>query len=336
MNLLCFLLAIIQASYILNDVTYELKQEGSNLIVTMTSLMDGWVGFGVGRNMKGDVVVAWKNAGKVIVSNRISSSEDLPAFEANSNLKVISSSVTDAGFTVQFSRPLAASSGFKTAASTEYMAAYKQGAIPSSDPKYSFEQHDYKQNFLYNLATGQASGSAVTSQMAHGVLMTWSWLVLMPISILIARFGKKRLGAKWFHLHRIINGTVMLATIIALILILVAYDNQVYSKNNVAHPTIGSILFGLMFIQVGIGIYINKKFNPSRTKVPNRDKSHWIVGYILLILGFVNAILGYTLVSSSAAYVFTAVAIFILCLFVFIVLQIRMGQIHDHGYASSS
>ena len=312
-----------------NNVCYTLSSANNTLNVKIDSQIDGWAGFGVGSNMVGDVVVAWKSGQQVIVSNRNSMGLVLPSYSSNSELKVLSSSVTANGFIVEFTRPISATSGFSQAANKQYMAAYLQGSISSTDPAYSFSKHSFKQNFAFDLATGTTSKSNVDYSGWHGALMMISWMIFVPIAVLVARFGKVKVGAKWFPFHRIFNGLAFLLTTVGLILICVGKNNVVFTTAYFAHPFIGSAIYGLVIIQMFLGGYINKMWNPNRTAVPWHDKLHWAVGYLLLILPIFNVVLA--LVYSQKGYIYAGIAFYVLMIVIFVVLQLKMGQVHHQN-----
>ena len=314
-----------------NEVCYTLSKVGGQLQVKIDSKINGWAGFGVGSNMIGDIVVAWPVGNKVIISDRTGTGKQLPDTNEKAKMKVISSTASSSGFSVTFTRPLTASLGFTQAAVTSYMAAYKTGSISSTDPNYSFSQHTYKQNFAYDLESGKASSSASTSiySQIHGYLMIIAWLVLVPLAVLVARFGKTRLGHKWYLIHRGLNSLAFLLTTVALALICIGKRNVVFTPTNFIHPLVGSIVYGATVIQIGFGWYINKVWNPNRgSKIPWHDYVHWVLGYILLIGGLFNGILGIKLAGESTWYIYTGIGIFGFTFLVFVSLQLRLGQIH--------
>eukprot|EP00835_Amoeboradix_gromovi_P004962 NODE_425_length_8856_cov_0.734841.p3 type:complete len:335 gc:universal NODE_425_length_8856_cov_0.734841:4093-5097(+) len=330
-----FVYLLFAAPFIFKDVSYELSKSGDLLKVKIISKVDGWVGFGVGTDMVGDIIICWKSRDSVVVSNRIGTGEDLPAHKSNPNLKTISSSVTSDGFVVEFTRDLEAINGFTTAVRSDFMAAYQPGAISSTDVTYSIAQHrsSTRTGFTYNIETGAGeSTSSSNFQLYHGILMSWSWLVLLPASFLVARFGKKRLGAKWFVIHKGINGLVTFCTIAALILICLSKNNVIFTNSALInwHAGIGVSLFVFLFLQIFLGVYIDKTWNPNRTEVPPGDKIHWTLGYILILLALINAILALIMSSDSGKYVYAALAILGAYIIVFAVLQYRFGQVHDN------
>ena len=308
------------------EVCYSLKKDNNNLVVDIVSKVQGYAAFGVGVTMVGDIVVAWPDNGKVIVSNRVSKSAVLPTYKENSNLKIVQSATTSDGFTLTLSRPLAASDGFTTAATTKYMAAYYRNAVGSSDPQYAFTIHNWEKNFNYDLETGLSSADAINYSSVHGIVMVIAWMFIVPLAVLVSRYGKGKLGAKWYPIHKALNMIAFILTTIGLILICVGKDNQVFTEGNIAHPLIGSIVYGVMIIQMGLGMYINKKWNANRTKIPWHDKLHWIVGYSLLVLGLINTILAIFI--GEGPLPFIGIGVFILFLITFGALQLTMGQVH--------
>ena len=159
----------------------------------------------------------------------------------------------------------------------------------------------------------------------HGYLMIISWLVLVPLTILIARFGKDKIGKNWYHIHRVLNYLVFLGTTASLVIVCIVKKNVVFKAKNFFHPLVGSIIYGLMVIQIGFGIYINRKFNPNREAVPWHDKFHIVLGYFLVVLGLIDTLLVFTFKSKIPWYVYYGLIYFGGSIFVFIILQLKYG-----------
>ena len=145
-----------------NVVCYTINKSNNTLNVYIDSKTSGWVGFGVGEDMIGDIVVAWPNKDKVVVSNRIGEGKRLPEHKDNANLRVVSSKVTESGFQLNLTRPLTATDGFTASATTKYMAAYNKNEIESSKVDTDFPPHTYRMNF--EDASNASNGTSTNSQ----------------------------------------------------------------------------------------------------------------------------------------------------------------------------
>jgi hypothetical protein len=125
---------------------------------------------------------------------------------------------------------------------------------------------------------------------AHGTLMFLAWHVLIPAAIFVAMFEKESLGVWWFRIHIILTLFAGIFMLIALALMLSisgpAFDNT--------HTVLGIITMVLAIgIQMPLGIYIDKKWNPNRTRVPWHDRLHQWLGRIAFVLTFAVIHLGF-------------------------------------------
>eukprot|EP00834_Sanchytrium_tribonematis_P007906 NODE_801_length_3816_cov_0.708905.p3 type:complete len:138 gc:universal NODE_801_length_3816_cov_0.708905:476-63(-) len=69
------------------------------------------------------------------------------------------------------------------------------------------------------------------------------------------------------------------------------FDFSNMNTNNIVHVLFGVLSLILMICQIGLGFYIDKKYNPTRKYVPTRDKLHWTIGYSLILIGIFNIML---------------------------------------------
>lgn len=99
-----------------------------------------------------------------------------------------------------------------------------------------------------------------------------------------------------------------------------------------------------MFLQIILGVYIDKKFEPNRTKTPIHDQIHWWNGYklkhiyllysrALYILAVINIYLGIQLAGrfsgfSTQLWIGSFIALIILNVVLFFCGQKYFGQVH--------
>eukprot|EP00835_Amoeboradix_gromovi_P006143 NODE_671_length_5354_cov_0.091722.p1 type:complete len:352 gc:universal NODE_671_length_5354_cov_0.091722:53-1108(+) len=332
-----------------NGVCYTMAQSDGLLQVKIDTTISGWVGLGVGSSMQGDVYVFWKVGNQVILSSRQSSNQlNTPSINANPNVKITNSVITTNGFSVTFTRAISTTGGYTTPVTNKFMAAYRSGAISSTDPSYRYAEHSFKSNFVYtvpvlyanntsstnttditntgnneNTLIGGDSSSTTSSEIystLHGYFMIFSWLFCIPMADLISRFGKdSKLGAKWYPLHKILNISAFIATTIALVLICIDKNNVVFTDTNFFHPFIGSIMYGLVVLQIVLGVYINKKYDHARTSIPWYDKMHWGMGYMLLFLGYTNSVIASVIIGGG--YIITGILFFVFFMLIFMILE---------------
>ncbi|CAF4463078.1 unnamed protein product [Rotaria socialis] len=137
---------------------------------------------------------------------------------------------------------------------------------------------------IYDL---QSVGSDSTGLMkAHGIIMLFTWIVLVSTGILVARYFKqswpnsKICGkAVWFGIHRTIMTCVATLTLVAFILILVYKKGQWISQKNqreFAHSIVGILVISFSVIQPFMALF---RCNPD-------DRYRFIFNYVHATVGF--------------------------------------------------
>eukprot|EP00834_Sanchytrium_tribonematis_P005561 NODE_345_length_9042_cov_0.258973.p6 type:complete len:178 gc:universal NODE_345_length_9042_cov_0.258973:4099-4632(+) len=159
--MLIFYLLVFSEYCIFSDACFKLSKVDGNMKVVMTSKIKGWIGFGIGSDMQGDIVIGWVSGDKVYVSNRKGTGEQQPTYSVNSALNITSTSITNDGFVIEFIRPITATNGFMSTAELSYFGAYKEQSISCTNLDCNLSQHlkSSAQNFHYNLDTGESSAS---------------------------------------------------------------------------------------------------------------------------------------------------------------------------------
>jgi hypothetical protein len=120
-----------------------------------------------------------------------------------------------------------------------------------------------QETILYNI---QSIGSDSISLMkAHGIIMVFTWIVLVSTGILVARYFKRTWSdrklcskAVWFAIHRAIMTSVAILTLISFIFILVHRKGQWISDKNsreFAHSIIGILVISFAIIQPFMALF---------------------------------------------------------------------------------
>lgn len=109
-------------------------------------------------------------------------------------------------------------------------------------------------------------------RVAHGVLMTLSWGILLPLGVTIARFARGQ-GPIWFKLHRAIQVTGLLLAAGAFVCAVLMV--QVAKFSALPHATLG-----IAITAMGLQQPLNAYFRPH--KVPGQPKSRLRLGWELL------------------------------------------------------
>jgi hypothetical protein len=162
---------------------------------------------------------------------------------------------------------------------------------------------------------GTSSGTA-TLVVVHATLMGIAWAVAAIIGVFVASFVPKS-KAWWFPLHVSMVSITALLTVIAFGII-VSYVNSVTGQHFTskatsntagAHQVIGLIVFILIWIQICLGIIIDRVWKSKHAKMGEGefpatsvlDRVHWWSGRLLMVLALVNMLLGAIELGSTAA-----------------------------------
>ncbi|KAI9207624.1 uncharacterized protein BJ171DRAFT_493258 [Polychytrium aggregatum] len=283
-----------------------------------------WFGIGTGAQMSGsDMLIVWRNSdGSVTASHRTSTGHNTPVETNPSAITVLtnqaSSSPTPTGsFVVTVAVPTT------WASSSSFIMAALVGAPPASkSTSASFQQHSSQtavflqllsssNSFTLNGNNPNSTGTVVTGAgssgtwiIVHALIMGAAWVVVVPIGVFIAQFLKSSLGSSWFTLHQVLMGGVTgLGSLVGFGIIFYSVQENGESHFSIAsqgaHGIFGLVILGLMLVQIGFGVYIDKTFDVNRTRVPVRDKLHWHLGRLLFVAALVNVVLGCLLIQVS-------------------------------------
>lgn len=165
--------------------------------------------------------------------------------------------------------------------------------------------------------------------MAHGSLMVITFLLLVPMGIFWAHFGRK-LVSGWVNGH--MSGMLLIAIFPFLTAFLCAYFAVTPDNFQSDHTKIGLTIFLLIWIQIFLGL-INHTIHLYRIKKniipqirPWHNYIHLWLGQIVAILGICNIPIGLKLYGAPTIfYILYAVWIFIL-ICTFIVFEVYTKQ----------
>lgn len=327
----------VASSYTVPDgswmIEWNLVDEGlatDSLEVTVTATINkGWIGFGFNYYedagmANSDIVIGWVDAsdGQVFATDRFGSENDMPKLDTvrggTQDYEVIAGGINDEGkMTVTFKRPLITNDSNDVVVENRmYTLIWAWGVqTPSNASDFVFEKHDNRGTFNVNFYTAEVSETDNKLISSHGILMTLSWAVLVPLSVYFARYAKVQGDENWFVKHRAVN-------IIATILTIAGFAVIVYEKRNKTHfsddphGALGLFIFIALFVQITGGIISDKMYKPERQKTPLVDLVHHYSGRMLMLLSFINMGLGLKLFETKAEGTLNDVVITIYTLYV--------------------
>jgi len=148
-----------------------------------------------------------------------------------------------------------------------------------------------------NLTSAEAtltSGSGVEAiVIAHGVLMFLSWNVMVPFSILAARW-MRHLDPTWFKTHYYSNWSAVIIFVIAFILGIITG-----SRTQLVHLGLGIAVLVLTAIQISVAQYRPGKDTPSRMLW---YVTHFGAGKVLWVLATANVFIGLNIVDAHKLF----------------------------------
>ena len=134
----------------------------------------------------------------------------------------------------------------------------------------------------------------------HAGFMVFGVLYLAVLAGVIPRFLKKALGhnSLWLFLHGSMQFAALCFVFIGLGFAVVFIDGSPLHNNQTAHRILGYILLSLIGLQALIGSTLTSTFQPLKQEEPKPRSLqlvtifHKLTGYLILLIGFVNAWLG--------------------------------------------
>jgi len=343
--------------YCNDDETYCVEWEisGSDILLTITAeTKGGWAGFGFseaedGGMVPSNVMIVWWDAdsNEPIVSDRQALRYRTPLPIAQAATKATGGSYNDGLLVAKLSRPLVASTinasyvDINTEASMDCIWAINTDDRPTSPDDMSLTIHNFRGQVDINFSGGGATPTHHLSAfdkvtLAHGIVMMGAYLILMPLGIIFARYGKRLLQEKWFPYHWIagVLATVVMATGFGLSLWGHSYKSgeAFFGKGKTTqHRLLGFIVVGLSFLQPLLGYYAHIAWDASRKAVPWwPDKAHWWIGRIVFLAGAVNIYIGMLKWGVPTGYRVVVYVWFGLVLCTMGAMHFLVGQTHHH------
>eukprot|EP01063_Lacrimia_lanifica_P039071 TRINITY_DN8479_c0_g4_i1.p1 TRINITY_DN8479_c0_g4~~TRINITY_DN8479_c0_g4_i1.p1 ORF type:complete len:392 (+),score=54.16 TRINITY_DN8479_c0_g4_i1:123-1178(+) len=145
------------------------------------------------------------------------------------------------------------------------------------------------------------SGAHRPYMVAHGVLMALSWGLLLPAGVFTARLLKHRPDALWFRVHRVMQPVGLCVALAGFVIALTQFDVFVASgrKSSLAHGAIGITVMVLGLLQPLNAVI--RPHAPAAGEAKPAKRLVWEVvhkgsGWVAVVLGFLNVIIGTTVI----------------------------------------
>lgn len=154
-------------------------------------------------------------------------------------------------------------------------------------------------------ATGSHHSSVSTMKIAHGIINTISWSILMPFGAIVAR-NLKGLGPAWFYIHVSCQILGYFGGIAGLVtgLLLGTKSSGIQYKG---HRCIGITLIILATVQVLVGCCLRPK--PDHKYRLYWNLFHYFFGYITIVLGIVNIFKGFDILEPPKSWRYAYIGI---------------------------
>ena len=159
----------------------------------------------------------------------------------------------------------------------------------------TFAHHEYRGavSVDWMSGTGQEIHSGGIKQWAlyaHGILMILGWSLLFPVGILFSRFGRECLktNGRWFKLHRAVQSLGLVATCVALI-VMIAYHHG--TDEDHFSTTHGKVGLALMIVAVCQPLNALLRPHPKPKTTPRLvwEVVHKTCGYASVVIAAWNA-----------------------------------------------
>ncbi|KAH8828486.1 hypothetical protein DL96DRAFT_1799194 [Flagelloscypha sp. PMI_526] len=294
---------------------------GSNVdyVLTSTGSQDvGWMAVGWGTGMIGsDVVILWDNSdGSITLSQRHASGHIMPTVISSPTNKatLVQSLSTTSGSKKSYAFSMPASS--TSTGKVNLIYAFGTTKPSSSAVDADLEQHAQEGAFTIDLSSttstptagetpstpsstsgsssGSNSGSSSSSQplsnfekmiVAHGILMSIGFLVLLPIGALLARLSRTFTN-RWFPFHMSIQWFISGPIIVVGFALATAAVQQRGGGPLDDHMKWGIVIFVLYLLQLGVGAFIHWVKPSAPRRRPPQNYFHAILGLLIIALAY--------------------------------------------------
>jgi len=262
----------------------------------------GWVAIGVGPSMIGSyIIMAWPATnGSAIITQRIAERYGIPRVTSQQSdliLDTASSGIKNGKFIARFTRAVSVSGSAIESNGQDFVWALQTEERPPDDAStLDISIHNAKGRYTYTYtpdasAVGTSSISKYEKYITiHGIIMFSVWGIIVPGAVFIARFTRNIIPQKWFKLHWGIQQ--FLASPLTLAGLIAAYVSGMPFNAANTHHFLGVVVFGGFIFQLSLGWIHHKLYDPSRKYYPWWTKLHWWWGRILILLAFMQILLG--------------------------------------------
>ncbi|KAJ3356755.1 hypothetical protein GGF32_001386 [Allomyces javanicus] len=315
-----------------------------DVTVTFPAAM-GWVSVGLSPSQSmslADVWMIWiqnTTTGPVAqVSDRLSTGASTPKTDGKQDVDVVHAQTTGDKYTVTVRRRI--DTGDKDDLPFEnkeqgYIWAMGSTPVRLVNRVPEFDRHTSRGGFTYNAlaATMSGDGSSVagapdpqqavdadagsmsrtTVVLVHAVCMVVAWGFLTNVAIYVVAFLKASLGDKWFKIHWGIMAVVALLNNAGFVVIVINSTRHFTSP----HGILGLVVFALLWVQILLGVVIDRLYDPTRGAAPIRDKIHWVIGYLLALAAPANIVLGLIQYDAGWAWLGAFAGLFVVTLLAF-------------------
>ncbi|KAI1657188.1 putative iron reductase domain protein [Daldinia decipiens] len=136
-------------------------------------------------------------------------------------------------------------------------------------------------------------GKKDVAALMHAIIMVFVFVGLYPFGIFVLRLGS------WVRWHGINQGFAFILTIVGsgLGFSISKYYNR-SKKVNTAHQVIGILIFIFIFAQFALGFLHHRNFKKTQQKTKMAPIHVWM-GRVIIVMGVVNAFLGFPLAQAS-------------------------------------
>ncbi|XP_041024258.1 cytochrome b561 and DOMON domain-containing protein At5g47530-like [Juglans microcarpa x Juglans regia] len=174
---------------------------------------------------------------------------------------------------------------------------WQVGPVKDDKPQsHSLDDANTNSKGVLNLLSGEAGtsgggGSRSRDKNVHGVLNVFSWGILMPIGVMIARYLKvfESADPAWFYLHASCQTTAYVIGV-AGVATGIKLGNDSAGVEQTKHRVIGVLLFILATLQVFALLLRPKKDHKYRFYW---NIYHHSVGYLVILLSIINIFKGF-------------------------------------------
>jgi plastocyanin len=288
------------------------------------SATSGWIGLGLNGNIFSDPL----NSGDWIVGSAVNSSQSFDQFKSSSSVGPVADTLiggvdnvrgdlftNNGNLVLRFVRAVNTQDSYdqviSNIANTAISAVCSNDASVVFGGRSSSSSVHVVRNTLtqfssvtINFGTGLVTVFNNTMILVHAILMAVAFGVAFAVGIAIGRYVPRRL-VFWFYLH--VGASVLgLALVVAGFAVIVSAVAQsgtpqwsLSTPSKGAHAVLGIIALVWVILQAALGAFTKLNWDAQFRKcaaIPEPqffpDKVHWISGYALPVIGFVNVFLG--------------------------------------------